>query len=399
MDPRLNPYSPGAGTRPPALTGRDAEIEQFDVMLSRLSAGRSARSMIVSGLRGVGKTVLLNTFEAMARRHGWHTAEREVTTATSLPVEIARMADRALRTLTISHSARTRVTELLGALSSFTLSVADGTELTFDPRALRRLSAAELGEDFADIFTAIGEAAQAKQRGVLILLDEAQFLERQALEALLAGVHRVAQRELPFAVVGAGLPQLPRLAGEAKSYAERLFTFPTIGRLPMAAAADALEIPAKDHGVRFDDTALERILALTDRYPYFIQEYGSATWDLAEGPVIRLHDVEAAELHVTAALDEGFFRVRFERATAHERRYMRALAELGDGPQRSGEVARLLEKPATSLSPQRDALIKKGLVYAPEHGVLDFTVPHFAGFMRRSMPFGRRRPESSRLGG
>ncbi len=394
MDPRHNPYSPGAGTRPPLLAGRDAELEQFDVLLSRLSEGRSARSMIVSGLRGVGKTVLLNTFEAMGRERGWYTAAREITTATSLHVEIGRIAERALRTMSIGHQVRERVQELLGALSAFTLTTPDGTELSIEPRAVRRLSSAELGEDFADIFTALGEAALAKDRGILILLDEAQFLERPELEALLAGVHRVAQRDLPLAVVGAGLPQLPRLAGEAKSYAERLFTFPQIGRLSKAAATAALTIPAEQHGVAFRPDALERILAATEQYPYFIQEYGSAVWDTAAGPEVAVDDVDAAHRHVTAKLDEGFFRVRFERATAQERRYMRALAELGDGPQRTGEIARLLEKPLTSLSPVRDGLIKKGLVYAPEHGLLDFTVPQFGAFMRRVMPFGRRRPRS-----
>lgn len=391
MDPRTNPYSPGAGTRPPALTGRDAELEQFDVLLSRLDAGRPARSMIVSGLRGVGKTVLLNTFEAMGQERGWFTAAREITNATLLPEEIARIARRALRTLSVGKRVRGRVDDLLGSLSAFALAPQEGLELTFDPRALRRLSAAELGEDFADIFTALGEAALAKDRGVLILFDEAQFLERPALEALLAGVHRVSQRELPLAVVGAGLPQLPRLTGEAKSYAERLFTFPSIGRLTREAARDALVIPAARHEVRFDPVALDAILAATDHYPYFLQEYGSAVWNVAHGPVITPVDVEHASRIVTDALDEGFFRVRFERATQQERRYLRALAELGDGPQRTGEVARVLEKPATSLSPQRDALIKKGLVYSPEHGQLDFTVPRFAAYMRRAMPFGRRR--------
>jgi len=394
MDPRENPYSPGAGTRPPALTGRDAELDDFDVLLSRLARGQTGRSMIVSGLRGVGKTVLLNTFEGMAQERGWYTAAREVTTETSLPEEVARIARRALATLSVGRRMRERVSATFAALSAFTLATADGTELSFDPRALRRLSTADLGEDLADILTVLAEAALSKDKGVLILLDEAQFLVRTELEALLAGIHRVNQRELPLAVVGAGLPQLPRLAAEAKSYAERLFTFPQIGRLASGAAADALVIPAARRDVRFEDEALTRILALADRYPYFLQEYGSTVWNVARGTIIELSDVETAQRVVTERLDQGFFRVRFERATAQERRYMAALAELGDGPQRTGEVAKLLGKPATTLSPLRDALIKKGLVYSPEHGELDFTVPHFAPFMRRVMPLGRRRPRS-----
>jgi hypothetical protein len=388
MDPRDNPYSPGAGTRPPALTGRDDELEQFEVMLSRLAAGRSARSMIVTGLRGVGKTVLLNHFEALAQSRGWYTAQREVTTATVLPDDIARIAARGLRTLKPTRKVREKVDRLLDGLTAFSVATPEGIELSYDPRALRSQAAADLGDDFADIFVALGEAAVAKDRGVLILLDEAQFLDRRHFEALLAGLHRVAQRDLPVAVVGAGLPQLPRLAGEAKSYAERLFTFPVIGRLTDEAAADALRVPAEKQGARFEPHALERILKLADGYPYFIQEYGSTVWNVAKGPRITRRDVDEAEDHVRNRLDEGFFQLRFARATEQERRYMSAMASLGDGAQRSADVAGILGRSATALSPIRDALIKKGLVYAPERGQLAFTVPQFAAYMRRVAPFG-----------
>lgn len=390
MDPRENPFSPGAGTRPPALTGRDAQLEQFDVLLSRLAQGRSGRSMLVTGLRGVGKTVLLNTFEAMAQERGWYTASREITEATSLPDEIARIAQRAIRALSVTRKVRSRVDELLAGLTGFTVSGPEGLEISFEPRAASRTSAADLGDDFGDLFCAVGEVALAKDRGVVVLLDEAQFLDGPSLEALLAGLHRVAQRELPFAVVGAGLPQLPRLAGEAKSYAERLFTFPSLGRLTDAAAADALRIPAERQGVAFEDAAIARTLDVTGRYPYFLQEYGSVAWNVARDGRITAGDVATAERIVTDQLDEGFFRIRFERATQNERRYLRAMAELGDGPQRSGVIAKALGKSASSLSPQRDALIRKGLIYAPEHGTLDFTVPQFAAYLRRTIPFAER---------
>jgi hypothetical protein len=346
--------------------------------------------MLVTGLRGVGKTVLLNTFEAMAQERGWYTASREITEATSLPEEIARIAQRAIRTLSVTRKVRSRVDDLLAGLTGFTVSGPEGLEISFDPRSVGRTSAADLSDDFGDLFCAVGEVALAKDRGVVVLLDEAQFLDGPSLEALLAGLHRVAQRALPFVVVGAGLPQLPRLAGEAKSYAERLFTFPSLGRLPDAAAADALRIPADRQGVTFEGAAIARTLEVTGRYPYFLQEYGSVAWNVARGGRITAADVAAAERIVTDQLDEGFFRIRLERATQNERRYMRAMAEMGDGPQRSGMVAQALGKSATSLSPQRDALIKKGLVYAPEHGALDFTEPQFAAYLRRTIPLAER---------
>lgn len=388
MDALSNPYTPGAGTKPPALTGRDEQLRQFELLLGRLERGRPERSMLITGLRGVGKTVLLTTFEDVALGRGWFPALSEIRHDTELRVLMARMSRRVLLTMSRAERVKDRARRALGVLKAFTLKTPEGFELSIDVDALTGTAdSGDLEEDLSELLVELGQAAKEAGSGVIFLLDEIQFLDQRSLESLISALHRVAQRELPLALVGGGLPSIPRLAGEAKSYAERLFTFPRIGSLTEAAASDALVLPAREEGVEYERAAVDRIVELSEAYPYFLQEYGRHVWQLAAESPISTGDVERAHPNVQADLDEGFFTVRFERATAAERRYMAAIAALGDGPQESGQVARRLGFADTAkTSVIRSNLIDKGLIFSPEYGLVDFTVPHFAEFMRRNFP-------------
>lgn len=389
MDPLKNPYSPGAGSRPPALTGRDAELQAFRVLLARLRRGAPEKSMLVTGLRGVGKTVLLNAFRDVAEsEHFRATDVTEITADTDFRQTMARLARRALRGLDPMENLKDKVLEAARVFKAFTLKLPGDLELEVDVEALRgHADTGNLTDDLGDLFVALGEAARARQTGILFLLDEVQFLKKEELSALIASLHRTTQRSLPITLVGAGLPQIPRLAGDAKSYAERLFNFPTIGRLDRDAAREALERPAVEQGGRFDVDAMDLVLDFTEGYPYFLQEYGKHLWNLSAGPQITRADAEKARTEVQLQLDEGFFRVRVARTTQTERSYLAAMASLGHGPYRTGEVADRLGKKSTSLSLVRDKLINKGLIYGPSHGLLDFTVPQFDDYLRRTQPF------------
>lgn len=388
MDALANPYTPGAGTKPPALTGRDDQLAHFQLLLGRLERGRPERSMLISGLRGVGKTVLLTTFEDQALERGWFPAFSEIRHDTELRPLMARMARRVLLAMSRVERFKDRARRALGVLKAFTVKTPEGFELGIDVDALTGIAdSGDLEDDLGDLLLELGQAASEAGSGVVFLLDEIQFLDRASLEALIAALHRVAQRELPLALVGGGLPSIPRLAGEAKSYAERLFTFPRIDSLSESAAREALVVPAWQEGVEFEDAAVARILELSEAYPYFLQEYGRHVWQVAKESPIGLGDVEQADPNVQADLDEGFFSVRFERATGAERRYMSAMAALGNEPQESGQVAqRLGHSDPAQASVVRANLIDKGLIYSPEYGLVDFTVPHFAAFMRRNFP-------------
>jgi hypothetical protein len=388
MDPILNPYAPGAGSRPPSLTGRDEEIESFRILLARLRAGRSEKSMLVTGLRGVGKTVLLNTFEAIAEDAGFRTAKSEITHETDFRPLIARMARRALLAISPANRMRERARRAAAVFKAFTLRIPEGFELGVDVEALvGRGDSGDLGEDLSDLFVALGEAATEHETGMVFLLDEIQFLAPAELEALIAALHQVSQRELPLTLAGAGLPQLPALTGAAKSYSERLFRFPAIDRLPDRAAREALELPAQAAGVSFQPRATDRILVLTDGYPYFLQEYGKHVWNVADGPEIIPADVERAHDFVQLELDESFFQVRIGRASQIELAYLSAMANLGQGPYRSGDIAtKLRQSSATSAAPTRGRLIEKGLIYSPSYGLTEFAVPHFQEFLQRRFP-------------
>jgi hypothetical protein len=388
VDPVRNPYSPGAGTRPPALVGRDRELDAMDVALQRLLLGRDGRSQLLTGLRGVGKTVMLNEFEQCAGGRGYFHEHIEVGEDGKLTPRLAAGFRRVLLSMDAKRRIGGRIVRALGVLKAFSLKLPDGPELAIDVEAVAGpADSGDLGTDLAGLFVELGEVARDHGTGVLLTIDELHYAPRAMLEALVMGLHRASQLRLPITIAGAGLPSLATLTGEAKSYAERMFTFPTIGPLDDAAAAEALVVPAADEGVAWEEGALERLLDVTRGFPYFLQEFGKQAWDVADGPdVITLDDVERSVPVATAELDEGFFRVRSGRTSDPERSYLRAMAELGPGPVRSGDVAALLGRPTTALGSVREGLLKRALCFSPRWGEIEFTVPMFDEFMKRWLP-------------
>jgi hypothetical protein len=391
MDPIRNPYTPGAGTRPSELAGRDQEIENFRILLARLLAGRGEQSQIVTGLRGVGKTVLLNTFEDLAEQASYLTAFRELTQESSLPELLAKDTQRLLRELKLGAKVTAAVRAGLSTLGGFKLTDPNGFELSID---LRKLGPQQMTDDFTELFLQLGRAAKAKKVGIALFLDEIQFVKEPEFRALISALNRAMQKQLPLTLAAAGLPQIPRLAGEARSYAERLFRFPYIGALEPAAAEAALVIPAEREGAGYEPQAVERTLELTEGYPFYIQEFGKHIWNLARRSPITTVDVEHAAPRAEQALDSSIYEVRIQRATVKERRYLRAMAELGSGPYKVGQVAKAMGSSTTALSTVRQKLLDRGLIYATEdYGYVDFTVPRFDEFMRRHMAY---KPPSSR---
>jgi hypothetical protein len=382
-----NPYTPNAGAKPPALVGRDDELQAFQVLLARLLRGHTEQSMLITGLRGVGKTVLLIRFEELAREGGWTTVEAEITKNSDFADRMANLARRALLQLAPRDRWKERAARAAAVLRSFQLTLRSDGSVTagfeVDP-AEGLADSGRLDEDLTDVFVALGEAAQEQESGVVFLIDEVQFLDAPEFEALIAAIHKTVQRQLPITLVGAGLPQLPRLAGEAKSYAERLFKFPQIGRLADGAARLALAEPAQRLGVEFAADALTAVIDFTEGYPYFLQEYGNALWNQIDESPVTAADVSLAQAAVEAKLDGGFFRVRAERMSELEQRYLRAMAELGPQPQAAKDVATLLGRTSRQVAPIRARLIDKGLLYTPGHGLAAFTVPQFDRFMRRT---------------
>ena len=377
-----------AGNPPRALTGRETQKQQFRTMLGRLAREMNEPSMIVFGLRGVGKTVLLLEFESIADASGWTAPDPiEIRSDTDFRAELADAAYQALLRLDRRRALGDRLKTFTRLLSGFKVgaSIEGSVEFSFDPSAVGGGSG-NLERDLTNLFVELGETARAHDTGVVFLIDEMQFLKREEMEAVAAAMHRMSQKQLPIALAGAGLPQLPGLMVDAKSYAERLFSYPEIGPLSPDAARQALFEPAQAEGVGFEDDALARIVELSGCYAAFVQAYGKETWNMAPGSPITLADVQAAEPVVQAKLDEEFFHVRFEKATPAERRYMAAMADLGDGPYKTGDVAGRLGGRASSSSVHRDSLIKKGLIFSPDHGEVNFTVPHFSPFMRRRYP-------------
>jgi hypothetical protein len=387
LRPYDNPYTPNAGARPPALVGRDDQLESFEVLLDRLRRGHTEQSMLITGLRGVGKTVLLTSFEERARERGWTTVEAEITKSTEFGARMAQLVRRALFQLAPRARWKDRAARAAAVLRSFQLTAAsDGTlSAGLDVEAAEGFAdSGALDEDLTDLLVALGEAAREHESGVAFLMDEVHFLTTPELEALIAALHKTVQRQLPLTLVGAGLPQLPRLAGEAKSYAERLFKFPRIGQLSSSEAGRALVDPAAELDVSYERKAVEAIVDYTEGYPYFLQEYGNVLWDLVETSPITVADVSDAREAVEAKLDSGFFRVRAERTTELELRYMRAMAELGPKAQQAKDVASLLGRTSEQLGPTRSRLIDKGLLFTPGHGLAAFTVPQFDRFLRRT---------------
>lgn len=391
MDPHSNPYTPNAGATPPLVVGRDDQLASFDVLLSRLERGRTEQSMIITGLRGVGKTVLLGQFRKKATARKWATIDLEVSKHDN--DDFRRQLARGFRSALFEMSAKARwgdrARRLAAVIKSFTFAIDPDGRITagLDTEAAEGVAdSGDLASDLTELLVAVGEAAAQHKTGVVLLLDEIQFLRREQLEAVVAAIHKTVQRELPITMVGAGLPQIAELAGEAKSYAERLFKFPDIGVLSEADANAALHEPAMQEGVTFESDALKLACEVTGRYPYFVQELGYAVWPLASGNRITRADVERAQPVYEEKLDSSFFRVRLDRATELEQAYLRAMAELGPEPQLASAVARLLNRSSEQCGPTRAGLIEKGLLYTPSHGYAAFTVPHFDQFMRRSVP-------------
>jgi hypothetical protein len=381
-----NPYTPDMGARPPVLAGRGSELAYFEEMLSQLGAGGTQKHLVLTGLRGVGKTVLLNEFEARCENAGWPGEAREVAEDAQIARIVARVARTALLELSATKRAGDAVRRALQALKAFTVTLGD-LSLTLDVDAMQGVAdSGDLEEDMRDLLVEVGLAAQASGTGVALILDEMQHLSKRDLGALIIGLHRAKQKGLPVALVGAGLPLLPDLTGEAKSYAERGFEFRLIGALSDDAAAIALEEPARAQGVAWDRSATARVIALTQGYPYFLQEYGREVWKIGAGKSIGLDQVNAAEPLVLEYLDDNFFSQRVGKLAESERRYMAAIAALGDGPQPTGAVAAALHRGQRELSAQRARLIRAGLIYSPRRGQVDFTVPLCADYMRRRYP-------------
>jgi hypothetical protein len=394
MDPRRNPYAPGAGAPPPELAGRDALIERAAIALDRIRSGRHDKSMILVGLRGVGKTVLLNRVQLDAEERGIHGMRLEAPEDRSLPGILAPAMRAALLKLDRAREATAVGKKAMRALAGFVgaMKIKYGdVEVGLEVEPEKGLAdSGDLDVDLTDLLVAVGEAAQERSTAFAVFVDELQYVEENQLASLITALHRCAQKQLPITLFGAGLPQIVGQTGRAKSYAERLFDFPEVGALEDAAARLALTAPAEKEGVEFDSAALDEILAQTQGYPYFLQEWGKNAWSVAPSSPITADHVRVATVHALADLDASFFRVRFDRSTPAEKNYLRAMATLGAGPHRSGDIAAELVRKVNSLGPTRSALIAKGMVYSPDHGDTAFTVPLFDQFMKRMMPTVRR---------
>jgi hypothetical protein len=390
MDPIKNPFSPGAGAPPPELVGREAILEQARVLLARIKAKRPEKSILLTGLRGVGKTVLLNEIERMAAKEGYRTLGLEAHEDKSLAALLVPPLRKLLFDLDRVAGAGDKAKRALGVLKGFMngVKVKIGeleVGLDIDPEKGTAASG-DLESDLPNLFVAVAEAAEERTIPVALLIDELQYFNPKELSALIMAMHKMQQRQLPMILLGAGLPILPGLAGESKSYAERLFSFPDIGALSGPDAIKALRGPTKTAGVEFEDTALKKIFALTQGYPYFLQEWGYQAWNRAPASPITLKVVQQATPIVIERLDQSFFRVRFDRLTGGEKKFLRAMAGLGPGSHGSGEVAEALGVKINSIGPVRASLIRKGMVYSPEHGNIAFTVPLFDQFMLRAIP-------------
>jgi AAA ATPase domain len=385
VDELDNPFRPGAGAPPPALVGRDELVEKFRLTVGRAVRKRPGKSVMPIGLHGVGKTVLLNTFIEVAEQEGLKVGYIEAPETGDLRRLLAVRLRKILLDLDRAGKVSRAVQRALGALGSFTYNLPDGTSITLNIDALAGVAdSGDLSDDLTDLLVEAGRAAEDRETGIVLAIDEVQYLGSDELAALISAIHRTVQLNLPVVLVGAGLPQLPGLTGNAKSYAERLFEFPRIDSLDDAQGRDVLRLPANDQGVGFESDALDELLARTHGYPYFLQEWGYEVWNVAAASPITLDDVRDAAPLVQAKLDDNFFKVRMDRLTPAERTYLHAMADLGPGPHRSGDVAARMNVQVESVAPRRSALIRKGMVYSPAHGDTAFTVPMFDEFLRRS---------------
>lgn len=390
MNPVLNPYAPGAGTPPPELAGRDALRETVRIAVERARLMRPAKGVLLTGLRGVGKTVLLDRFRQDAEAKGIHTFWAEAPEGRSLPALLAPQLRQAMLRLSRNEQARALAERALRGLAGFAKALKvkyNDIEVGFDFDPEPGLAdSGDLEYDLQSLIEVAGMTAKSAGTALVMFVDEMQYVEEPELAALITALHRTTQRSLPVMLIGAGLPQLPGRMGRAKSYAERLFEFTAIGPLSEDASGVAIAKPAAALGVEIGGDVLRRIFEETQGYPYFLQEWGKHIWDAAGQSPIVLADLEIASITAVAALDESFFRVRFDRLTVAEKRYLRAMAALGSGPHRSGDVVDKLRRNVTALGPTRSQLIAKGMIWSPNHGDTAFTVPLFDAFLRRILP-------------
>jgi DNA-binding CsgD family transcriptional regulator len=387
MEPAANPFAPGAGTRPPELAGRDEITDAARTALVRVKRGRPAKSQMLLGLRGVGKTVLLNEIARMAEAEGYRVIELESPEDRRLAEMLVPPLRSVLNRLSTTEKAKTIATQALRGLQSFASTFkAKIGDIEIGVTEPGVADSGHLETDLPELLVLVAEAAKAAETPVVLLIDEVQYLSEEDLRALIVSAHKVAQRGLPLIVFGAGLPQLAALSGEAKSYSERLFDFPAVGRLDQAASERAIRQPIRAEGADIEPGALAAIVEQTKGYPFFLQLWGKYAWDVAPRSPITEADTTRATREAIADLDEGFFRVRLDRLTKREKDYVRAMAELGPGPHRSGDIANMLGVSVTTVAPLRSRLIDKGMIYSGQHGETDFTVPMFDEFMRRAMP-------------
>jgi hypothetical protein len=389
MDPVRNPYAPGAGTTPPELAGREREQESFEVLLQRLRAGRPDQGMALWGLRGVGKTVLLNDLASRAEKAGWGTGYVELGGRGPLRPALAKVAIEAAQSLARRPDLAERARRALSVIRSFSVTaMPTGVTFTLDVDvATGRGDSGQLDVDLYEVLLELGETARDADAGVALFFDEMQFADKEDLGAVLAALHRAGQRGLPVASVCAGLPQLSSRLIEASSHAERLFSYAEVGELSPEAAAAALTLPAEREGVHYTPDALDYLLQRTGRYPFFIQTYGKYAWQVAQSSPIDIDAARLADELAQEQLDSGFHRSRWNRATPAERRYLAALASLGDGPKSTAEVSAELGTSQAGTAVQRQNLIDvKGLLYSPQRGLIDFTAPLFGDYVRRHHP-------------
>lgn len=385
MDPYRNPFAPGAGSRPPELAGRDGILEAARISCGRAVKGKSSRSIMLLGLRGTGKTVLLNEIRRIAERDGLLTSKVEAPENESLARLLYPEMRKVMRSLSGIEAARQIAIRgfkgLRNFASIFKIDIG-GVEVGVEPEP-GLADSGDIQYDLPDLFTLIGRAAQAADRGWVLLIDEVQYLSAADLSALIVALHRMSQEGLPVVMVCAGLPQIARLAGEAKSYSERLFLHPGVGALDKKSASTAIEKPIIDEDASIEPEALQTIVERTQGYPFFLQEWASVTWNNAEGPTITVHDANHSYAETLALLDEGFFKVRIDRLTKAETQFVKTMSDLGEGPYAMGDIAKAMGRTQQSLGPARASIISKGMIYSTDHGYLDFTVPLFASFMRR----------------
>lgn len=389
MDPYNNPFSPGAGSPPPELAGRAGILERANLALARVKKGRAEKSFLLVGLRGVGKTVLLHKISELADKNGYKSLMIEASENKNLPELLVPYLRQLLYSLDTGEMVSDKVKRALSVLKSFVLKLRPDGGLEFgldiDPER-GTADSGDLDADLSQLFIALGEAAQDRSTAVAVIIDEMQYLQEKELGSLIMAIHKITQKSLPVILIGAGLPQLRGKAGNAKSYAERLFDYPEVGPLSDDDAKLALQEPMHLQNVSFSEDALKEILRVTEKYPYFIQEWGYQSWRTAKTSPITVNVVKDATKEAVNRLDQNFFRVRFDRLTPKEKEYLRAMAELGPGAHRSGDIAEQLMKEVQSVAPVRNFLLKKGMIYSPAHGDTEFTVPLFVDFMKRIMP-------------